>query len=157
MKIVIELEDIYMDFEENLIFIPYCSVGKLKFHESENDIKLKLGNIKQVYNNYGDSGKTIIFSEFDNISVYFDTKDSFYGIHFFESLKFILNDISYDINFEKFKVKNLKSISDDFTITSTEEGNDYTSEKLGIDFYFNNENCLEAVLFMSKEYYQNEI
>ncbi len=97
-----------MDFEENFIFIPYCSVGKLKFHESENDIKIKLGNIKQVYNNYGDSGKTIIFSEFDNISVYFDTRDSFYGIHFFESLKFILNDISYDINFEKFKVKNLK-------------------------------------------------
>ena len=62
-----------------------------------------------------------------------------------------------EINSTIFKVKNLKSISDDFTITSTEEGNDYTSEKLGIDFYFNNENCLEAVLFMSKEYYQNEI
>ena len=144
-------------FENQFTFIPYYAVGTLKFNESESDINLKLGNIKEEYSNYGDSTKTVIFNDLENVSVYFDNKNNFYGIHFFESIKFDLDGKLYDINFEKFFEKDLRNISDDFVITNTEEGIDYTSEKLGLDFYFNDYNCLEAVLFMSKEYYKNEL
>lgn len=88
-------------FEDEFIFYPYQSVGNLGFNENENDIKLKLGNVKQEYGNYGDSGKTVIFNDFDNVSVYFDIKGNFYGIHFFESIKFNLNGKLHDIYLNK--------------------------------------------------------
>ena len=143
-------------FEDGFVFKPYQSVGSLSFNENEENIKQKLGDIKQEYNNYGGS-KTIKFNDLDDISVYFDAKNNFYGIHFFESIKFTLNGKLYDINFNNFTEKDLNDISDDFKITGTEGGTDYTSEKLGIDFYFSDDNYLLAVLFMSKEYYKNEI
>lgn len=144
-------------FNNEFTFVPYESVGNLSFNESEKSIKSKLRDIEQEYDNYDDSGKTIIFKDLDNVSLYFDINNNFYGIHFFKSIRFSLNGKVYDINFEEFTEKDLIKISDDFKITSTEEGTDYTSEKLGIDFYFNDNNYLEAVLFMSKEYCKNEI
>ena len=143
-------------FIDKFIFVPYQSIGNLKFKESEDEIKLKLGNIEEEYDNYG-GGKTIVFSDLESAQIYLDKDNKFFGIHFFESIKFILNEKVYDINFEKFEIKDLKTISDDFCVTSNEEGVDYTSRKLGIDFYFNTDNCLEAVLFMSKDYYNNQI
>lgn len=54
--------------------------------------------------------------------------------------------------------ENENDISDDFKISSGGDYTCYTSEKLGIDFDFNDENnCLCSLVFMSKEYYKNEI
>lgn len=143
--------------ENEFHFIPYQSIGDLYFNENEKIIKSKIGNIKEKFDNYGNSGKTVLFNDLDNVSVYFDIKNNFSGIHFFKSIKFILNGKLYDINFNNFTKEHLNDISNDFEITSNEEGTDYTSEKLGLDFYFNSENHLDAVLFMSREYYKNEI
>lgn len=145
-------------FKEEFTFVPYKSVGMLNFNESEEDIKLKLGVVQEEYENYGNNGKTLVFESCDNASIYLDSNNNLDGIHFFNSIKFNLNGKSYIIDFMKFTEENLKDISDDFKITANEEGVDYTSEKLGLDFYFNDEDdILEAVLFMNKEYYNNEI
>ena len=145
-------------FEDGFVFKPYQSVGSLSFNENEENIKSKLGDIKQEFDNYGDSGKTVIFNVLDGIYVYFDNKNNFYGIHFFDSIKFTLNGKLYDINFDNFTEKDLNDISDDFKMSSGGDCTCYTSEKLGIDFDFNDENnVLSSVLFMSKEYYKNEI
>ena len=77
-------------------------------------------------------------------------------MHLFNSLTFKINNIFYIIDFNEFQKEDLLKISDDFIVTAKEEGFDYTSKKLGIDFYFNDDNQLEAVLFMSHEYFKNE-
>ena len=137
-------------------FSPYKFIGKLKFGDNEKKVNSLLGKIKEQHKNY-DGSKTVIYNDYSNYHIYFDISGKLYGIHLLNSLMFKFNDTFYIINFSSFKKADLNEISDDFIITANEEGEDYTSKKLGIDFYFNDDNQLEAVLFMSCEYYNNEI
>lgn len=144
-------------FDNEFEFLPYQHVGILKFKEDEKEIKLKLGKIEKEFDNY-DGGKTIVFENFNNISIYLDSENKLYGIHFFKSIKILLKDKLYEINFDKFNKNDLIDIADDFIKMDIEEGVSFNSEKLGMDFYFNDDaECLEAVLFMSEDYYKNEI
>lgn len=152
----IELINSNNSFENIMDFHPYKSIGKLKFGDSEKKIKKILGKSRKEYREYNGS-KTVIYSNYSDIHVYLDSKNNLYGVHFFNSLTFKLNDTFYIINFNSFNKDDLIKISDDFVITAIEEGVDYTSKKLGIDFYFNDDNKLDGVLFMCCEYYNNEI
>ena len=143
-------------FDNIMEFSPYNFIGKLKFGDNEKQVDKLLGKIKEQNENFGGS-KTVIYNDYDNCHIYFDNSGKLYGIHLFNSLTFKFNNAFYVINFNSLKKDDLKDISDDFIITANEEGEDYTSKKLGIDFYFNDYNQLEAVLFMSNEYYDNEI
>ena len=63
-----------------------------------------------------------------------------------------------EINLNDFKIDDLKKISDDFKLTTSED--DYASEKLGIDICFNFDGDYavgQSILFMCKEYYEKEI
>ncbi len=140
-----------------LDFEPFKHIGELNFGDSKKRIKSILGKIKREYK-YTEDCSGIKFNNYDNMMVYYLVNEKkFYGIHFFNSLIFKMNDKFYYIDFKKFKIDDLKLISDDFVVTNEEEGKDYTSKKLGVDFYFNDDDNLEAVLFMSKEYLHTEI
>ena len=146
-----------MNLFSEFLFIPYQIVRDLKFKENEKNIGLIFNDNKEEYKNYG-GGKIVRFNNFSNdLQIYFNDNDEFIGIHFFKSISFILNDKLYKIDFENFKKDDLITLSDDFVLTAEEEGKDFTSKKLGIDFYFSDEGKLEAVLFMNEDYYAREI
>lgn len=62
----------FNQFDNEFEFLPYQHVGNLKFKEDEKEIKLKLGKIEKEFDNYG-GGKTIVFENFNNISIYLDS------------------------------------------------------------------------------------
>ena len=142
-------------FTNIIDFQPYKYLNKLNFSDNEKKVNNLLGAIKKQYKNYG-GGKTVIYNDYNNLHIYFDNNGLLYGMHLFNSLTFKINNIFYIIDFNEFQKEDLLKISDDFIVTAKEEGFDYTSKKLGIDFYFNDDNQLEAVLFMSHEYFNNE-
>lgn len=137
-------------------YIPYKSVANLVFGEtSEKTITKMFGKADKTFKS--DNGiKTAVY--FNIMQIYYDNNEKFYGIHLFKSIKFMVDGKLIEINLNDFKIDDLKKISDDFKLTTSED--DYASEKLGIDICFNFDGDYavgQSILFMCKEYYEKEI